>query len=290
MGGVDGYELAAMSTRVFLFSRTRFRERIAALLTVKEFEENKFVVMGTRKGVIKKTDLTAFSNPRADGIIANVAACRAFVFPGVEDFGITPVEAQASGRPVLAWRADAAERAEAAAALLAEVRAPTLLVVGGADVDVLAINRQALGRLVGGEDRRELAPEPGQAGQAEGGHRREREDSGEPRDLAVEHLQPGQVGRAVPILDRSGEEEQQARDQAVRDAGEDRRLHAPDGEGRGAEDDDRADGAGAEVARRWAVSISIGPKPSTADVAACERRSKALQRSPVLQFHAPQGG
>lgn len=31
--------------------------------------------------------------------------CQAFVFPGVEDFGITPLEAQASGRPVLAYRA-----------------------------------------------------------------------------------------------------------------------------------------------------------------------------------------
>jgi glycosyltransferase involved in cell wall biosynthesis len=29
--------------------------------------------------------------------------CRAFVFPGIEDFGITPLEAQASGRPVLAY-------------------------------------------------------------------------------------------------------------------------------------------------------------------------------------------
>lgn len=28
--------------------------------------------------------------------------CRAFIFPGVEDFGITPVEAQASGKPVIA--------------------------------------------------------------------------------------------------------------------------------------------------------------------------------------------
>jgi DNA gyrase subunit A len=45
-------------------------ERIAALLTVKEFEENKFVVMGTQRGVIKKTELSAFSNPRAGGIIA----------------------------------------------------------------------------------------------------------------------------------------------------------------------------------------------------------------------------
>jgi len=45
-------------------------ERIAALLAVKEFEENKFIVMGTRRGVIKKTELSAFSNPRAGGIIA----------------------------------------------------------------------------------------------------------------------------------------------------------------------------------------------------------------------------
>src|SRR3954452_23703405 len=45
-------------------------EKIAALLTVKEFPEDKFVVMGSRKGVVKKTALSAFSNPRAGGIIA----------------------------------------------------------------------------------------------------------------------------------------------------------------------------------------------------------------------------
>jgi len=31
--------------------------------------------------------------------------CRAFVFPGIEDFGITPLEAQAAGRPVIAYGA-----------------------------------------------------------------------------------------------------------------------------------------------------------------------------------------
>lgn len=31
------------------------------------------------------------------------AKCRAFIFPGEEDFGITPLEAQASGRPVIAY-------------------------------------------------------------------------------------------------------------------------------------------------------------------------------------------
>ncbi|HKB09803.1 MAG TPA: DNA gyrase C-terminal beta-propeller domain-containing protein, partial [Vicinamibacterales bacterium] len=45
-------------------------EKIAAMLAVKEFENDKFIVMGTRKGVVKKTELSAFSNPRAGGIIA----------------------------------------------------------------------------------------------------------------------------------------------------------------------------------------------------------------------------
>ena len=39
-------------------------ERIAALLTVKEFDDNRFIVMGTRRGVVKKTALSAFSNPQ----------------------------------------------------------------------------------------------------------------------------------------------------------------------------------------------------------------------------------
>jgi DNA gyrase subunit A len=45
-------------------------ERIAALLTVKEFDDDRFIVMGSRRGVVKKTALSAFSNPRAGGIIA----------------------------------------------------------------------------------------------------------------------------------------------------------------------------------------------------------------------------
>ena len=45
-------------------------EKIAALLAVKEFDDSRFVVMGSRRGVVKKTALSAFSNPRAGGIIA----------------------------------------------------------------------------------------------------------------------------------------------------------------------------------------------------------------------------
>ena len=45
-------------------------EKIAAMLAIKEFDDQHFIVMGTRKGTIKKTELSAFSNPRAGGIIA----------------------------------------------------------------------------------------------------------------------------------------------------------------------------------------------------------------------------
>jgi DNA gyrase subunit A len=45
-------------------------EKIAAMLPVREFDDQHFVVMGTQKGTIKKTELSAFSNPRAGGIIA----------------------------------------------------------------------------------------------------------------------------------------------------------------------------------------------------------------------------
>jgi len=48
-------------------------ERISALLRVQGFPERegeRFIVMSTRQGTVKKTDLKAFSNPRAAGIIA----------------------------------------------------------------------------------------------------------------------------------------------------------------------------------------------------------------------------
>ena len=38
-----------------------------------------------------------------DEVVALMANCRAFLFPGFEDFGITPLEAQAAGRPVIAF-------------------------------------------------------------------------------------------------------------------------------------------------------------------------------------------
>ncbi|HEV2581862.1 MAG TPA: glycosyltransferase [Ktedonobacteraceae bacterium] len=43
-----------------------------------------------------------------DEVLHYYAHCRAFILPGEEDFGITPLEAQASGRPVIAYGAGGA--------------------------------------------------------------------------------------------------------------------------------------------------------------------------------------
>jgi len=45
-------------------------EKVCSFLPVKEFKDNKFVIMATKNGVVKKTNLDAFSNPRSTGIIA----------------------------------------------------------------------------------------------------------------------------------------------------------------------------------------------------------------------------
>ena len=45
-------------------------EKVAAVLPVREFKEGGYIMMATRKGIVKKTELMAYSNPRVGGIIA----------------------------------------------------------------------------------------------------------------------------------------------------------------------------------------------------------------------------
>ncbi len=46
------------------------REKVSAFLSVREFQEGRFVVFATKKGLIKKTELMSYSNPRSSGIRA----------------------------------------------------------------------------------------------------------------------------------------------------------------------------------------------------------------------------
>ena len=45
-------------------------EKVQAFMPVREFEEGRYVVMATRKGVVKRCELTVFKNTRSNGIIA----------------------------------------------------------------------------------------------------------------------------------------------------------------------------------------------------------------------------
>ena len=71
-------------------------EKVRAMLAVKEFEEGKYVLMATANGLVKKTDLMAYSNPRASGIISIKIASddqligAKLVSPGGEGFLATP--------------------------------------------------------------------------------------------------------------------------------------------------------------------------------------------------------
>src|SRR5437867_3109005 len=44
-------------------------EKIADIISTKTFDADKYVIMATRKGIVKKTALTEYSNPRSSGII-----------------------------------------------------------------------------------------------------------------------------------------------------------------------------------------------------------------------------
>jgi DNA gyrase subunit A len=46
------------------------REKISAFLSVREFQEGRHVVFATKNGLIKKTELMSYANPRSNGIRA----------------------------------------------------------------------------------------------------------------------------------------------------------------------------------------------------------------------------
>ena len=70
--------------------------------------KRKLKVVGTGQDAERLQDLggeyVEFLGWQDDETVADLyRCCRAFLFPGEEDFGITPLEAQASGRPVIAF-------------------------------------------------------------------------------------------------------------------------------------------------------------------------------------------
>lgn len=68
----------------------------------------KLVIIGEgsefdRLVAMAKPNVTLLGRQPLSAIVECYSRCKAFIFPGEEDFGITPLEAQASGRPVIAF-------------------------------------------------------------------------------------------------------------------------------------------------------------------------------------------
>jgi DNA gyrase subunit A len=61
---------AARGKAIVNFLEIDSEERIATLIPVRDFSPDRFLVFATERGIVKKTNLGSFSNPRAGGIIA----------------------------------------------------------------------------------------------------------------------------------------------------------------------------------------------------------------------------
>ncbi|MBU2702768.1 DNA gyrase subunit A [Sporomusaceae bacterium BoRhaA] len=72
---LKGYEIPeasrqAKGTAIVNLLPTEPKEKITAVIPVREFSANKFLFMATKKGIVKKTELTDFDTARKGGLIA----------------------------------------------------------------------------------------------------------------------------------------------------------------------------------------------------------------------------
>jgi len=91
-------------------SRLVYAKRIDIAIDAFANTNRKLVVIGQGERIehLKKvaTPNIEFLGYQSDDVVHDhYSRCRALIFPGEEDFGLTPVEAQACGRPVIAYAA-----------------------------------------------------------------------------------------------------------------------------------------------------------------------------------------
>jgi glycosyltransferase involved in cell wall biosynthesis len=90
---------------------SRFESYKKVDLVIKAFNQmpnRKLLIVGkgSRERELKKmanSNITFLSGLDASNLARLYANCKAFIFPQLEDYGITPLEANASGRPVIAF-------------------------------------------------------------------------------------------------------------------------------------------------------------------------------------------
>lgn len=106
---VDYFELSSESEDYYLVvSRLVPYKRIDLAVQACTQLNKKLIVIGSGEEMIKLKQMAGptvkFLGYQNDGKVKEyMQNCIAFLFPGYEDFGITPVEAQACGKPVIAY-------------------------------------------------------------------------------------------------------------------------------------------------------------------------------------------
>lgn len=109
---VDRFESSGQPPEDFylVVSRLVYAKRIDLVVDAFAKLDRPLVVIGQgdRLASLRKkaTPNVTFLGYQSDEVVRDYySRCRALVFPGEEDFGLTPVEAMASGRPVIAYAA-----------------------------------------------------------------------------------------------------------------------------------------------------------------------------------------
>jgi len=118
--------------------------RVTAFVTTKDFPEDRYLIMATSKGVVKKTVLSAFAHPRKGGIIAinldeNDTLIDARLTDGTNDIILAKSggkairfheqDVRAMGRAARGVRGVTLEKDDIVIGMVVVVRAGTLLVV-----------------------------------------------------------------------------------------------------------------------------------------------------------------
>ena len=92
-----------------ILSRHVYYKRIDIAISAFNKLDKKLIIVGNGPNTKKLKKITKSNNIKFVGRISDqdkkkyLSECKALVFPGIEDFGIVPIETMASGRPVIAF-------------------------------------------------------------------------------------------------------------------------------------------------------------------------------------------